>query len=392
MSSAGAAAGGASSSAAAAGPVVHAGTPTERDALVHPIVFDGARLPWAALVAAALVVALEVATFLHREAFLDDVFFLAERKRARLASGAARDEVVLFGDSMFLGVRPGDVAEALGVAPDAAASYVWPFFGMEGFPIMLRGLLDHQPPPRVLVTNLMPQYLALPRDYLVIDALPFSRSRAFAVLPMGAYLRTLWAERAWRLLAFNVRSLLTPPTATWREGWRRVLAAWAGGAAWPERPYKERRWEAEYARHGAYLLFDREVAPADPVAEFARHVPLEAVDDPVVMARFEEMVAMAGEAGVVVVVVNPPVSRALASHLEAIGVAATYRAAMEAMAARHPHLVLVEPLAGAAPDGHFADISHLNRTGDAAWRPILREALAAHADDIASRSRRLRGR
>lgn len=343
------------------------------------------RFPWAAVVAALLIVVGEAAIFRYREAFTWALFQTVLDKRAIMEDRQAED-VVIAGDSRLFHVRPEVVAEALG--PDVrVVNYSWPFFGTEAYEYFLNGYMSRKAPPRALIVNFPVSIMAQPEEQIHRSRNPLVTNRMFLFLPPGALLRDLARDRNWGTLWDYVKFLATPPSLKYRDRLCKHLRFLRDQGTVAAFDAEDQRRVDEFRAGGAFRIYlTQRFNPEKDVAEFEKfYGPIRPGQSPAAMATFERFLERTGELGIPVLIMNSPDSEALRRLWKDRGVLPVFEETVAGWQRRWPHLMVAEPVASSLPDGGFGDPAHVNAEGEELHRKMYRSQLEALRGELRRR-------
>ena len=353
---------------------------------------SSSRWPVAALAALLVILTIEALVYQSRGAFLDDVFPVAVRKQQAMTDGQDPEDILIMGDSRYFSIRPDSVEQAFG--PDfEARNFTWPFFGVDAYVYTMESYLEYNPPPRIILTSFMPNYISIPTEFLRLGEVQLMADRAFLSLPSYPLFKSLLDDGRWRLAWDLFEYTAMPPSATYRNGIQRALSSILEGEGWPKRPEREASWLEQYEEHGAILLFEDEVNGPNAVQNYIdNYTPLELFEDPEVLSIFEEFLEIADQNDVPVVLVNTPLPNVVVDYYEEKGILEAYRGHIAAFQKRHENLYIVEPLIRRFPNDHLGDLGHLNRAGDERFHEIFPAVLEKEAPEILRLAKELRAR
>jgi len=333
----------------------------------------------AALAALAIIAAIEagVAMLSPRLHTWLDVATVA--KRARLVAREKREEVAIFGDSRMFSVRPAVVAEALG-GNVRAANYAWPFAGIETYDYMLDAYLHYNPPPRLILVDLMPDYVALNEATMRVATIPEHRIRLFNIVPGVPLAEKLAADRQWSLLWGFLTYRFASPTMRYREPIKDVLLEAIGEGRRSATEPDAGQIAASLRARGAFVLAPGQVAGPEAIGvlEQKPYGPI-GPRPPDILRPFERFLARGRENSIRVLLLNPPMPEPLFARYDGLGVLAHFRAQLDRLRQTHANFEILEPAVHTLPIEFFSDAGHVNARGDEALHTSIRERLAEYA-------------
>lgn len=347
----------------------------------HSSTSSSERVPWAAVAAVAIVLAIEVLIHARRGQFMDGVFRAADIKREMLADPGRRDDVVYFGDSRNFSVRPATIQAALGTSA-TVTNYSWPFIGVEAYDLMLSAYLDQKPPPRLILVGFMPEYISLDPKHLTMAGEDVRRVRAYNSIPTWSLVRSLATGRNWAILWDWFAWYCMPPSSTNRDGILTALKGIAGGKGMPGPTEGDEEMLRSLRETGAYLLYPTVTANPNDIERFLRlFAPVQAHENREVLAKFEAFLRRAQECGIQVRLLNVPTPQPIYDLYESNGVLERFRATVREWETRYPNFHAIEPVVYPYPLDHFGDFGHMNKTGDLRFQHDSAEMLRRAAED-----------
>lgn len=349
--------------------------------------FRRAHLPLGAIVTLLIVLAVEAGVhFNHHRMF--DVSFLSTRwKRALLTDRSLHDDVVIFGDSRFFHIDPAVVAAALAEEGEqlTVTNLTWPYYGAEAFPWTLESYLHYRPEPRLILVNIMPNYIGFPVEHSRVSDAPAERDRLYSSLPARTLVPILIREGRRDLLRDYVAFSIMPPTLKYR--WQLLRHVRGRFVEDYELIYNARenlRRVPELRETGAFVLHSQVGPPEDGFREPYLELfgPMSPDVDPEVRRLLESFLERAAERGIPVLLMNAPLPQAAYELDEELSIKAAYEELVAEWQSQFPNLIVVEPLLDPLPHRYFGDFGHLNLDGDAVHREMYREALEARRSEL----------
>jgi hypothetical protein len=326
--------------------------------------FSSDRLPWAGFIAALVCLALEALILTLQPHFISGLDFTVSDKRQMMTDPSRQEDVLILGDSRFFSIRPDIVDQAFGGSL-AVTNYTWPFAGVETVDYFLEAYLRYKKPPKAILAGWMPESFAVSAERMSVTADPLYRTRLFNVVPAVPLATRFARDGHWKMLwdLFEYRAL--PPSAHHRARLIPFVLASVGAepATIPES--EDRRIAAEYQGAQSFLLYRDEVASPDAVSDYdkaAGGLKLDAaLGNLPPLRRFLER---ARSSGIRVILFNVPIPEGLHQRFDELGVIAKYDEVIAGLQQEFENFEVIEPTLQIYPDGHFADVGHMNGRGD----------------------------
>lgn len=323
---------------------------------------NSSRWPAAAFLAAAIIIAFEAFVTVNKESFMAGLEISSRRKAEALTDPSLKEDVVIFGDSRLFSMRPEQVSQALGGLK--TANYTWAFLGIDAYDIVLEFYLkSRKQPPRLIIADLPQEMLAAPESKLSLS--PGLHERAVRVLPVSWLLVRAAKEGSMRLFWDCIIEIITPDSVKYRDGIRFVVRSYWNGEGWPPRQSGDRRILEGMAKNGSFVLVGPDVVPENFLEQYKKdYSEMGSYENRRVRESFERFIRRAGDAGISILLVNPPQPQSVYDYLNSLGALEKYRAMVEDWEKRYPHFQAPEPLLPVLPDDQFGDAYHVNFGGD----------------------------
>lgn len=339
------------------------------------------RLPWAALVAAAIVVAAEAAMLLASPGHLGAFFVALHEKRALATDRSHTDDVIILGDSCHIHYDPATVGGALGGL--RATNYAWPYCGVEAYDLFLDAYLSHHEPPRAIVTGLMPHNNGMGAHKSLLGHDRLLMNRVYGLVPATTLAPRLVEARYWDVLGDYARYLASPPTLRYRASLREYgidyLLLRTPQAVDARR--NERRRKQQFAATGAMTVHEEPFPPGgydiDLRTMIEDYGPWDDDFDPRVEQWLRRYLDRAARHGIPVIVLNNPVAETFHRYLDGQGVLARHEEFLAHLQADYPNLIVVHDMPAYYDDQLFGDLIHVNLRGERVNRADYMRALEA---------------
>lgn len=339
----------------------------------------GGAMPWGALGALVLIVAVEC-LLARQPLHLADPVSLSWRHAATLAEGHARGaEILLAGDSLIMhGVEPSLVREQTGLdainlgAARAPALYTY---------FLVRRVLDSGVRPRAIVFCAKPavlmggpdydarywQEVLSPREFLELTAMT-GRGGLSLTLLAGRLLPSLRSRleiRSWIKAGFHGEN--DPITEANRVLWRNWTVNRGANMASAQAPFEGR---------------------LDPKVADRLHADRFHVDRTNALA-LDRLLSLASREHVPIYWLLPPLSDALQSRRDSSGAEAAYEAFILANLARHPGVIVLDARRSGFANLLFCDATHLNARGAVCLTRLVARAVTTESQGSGPRWIRL---
>lgn len=331
--------------------------------------------PLAAVMAVVALLVIEGGlVWKNRHYWWDANYILLEKKRDMLTSGGAPDDVAIFGSSRFYHVRPQIVKSIIG-EDKKVTNYSWGWCGVETYEAMLRGLIQNDRKPRVLILDGYPEIYGYPGHLMSITSHDVSRVGFLQTTPKMAALRTVAGLKEWKTLWGCLTHYATPPTAANRAGLIAAGKKWLAGEglALP-RDYDlmVTSWEEQ-----GWFLFtppDR-VAGTEEFLELEKHTgPYKEYDNGAIEHAYERVIRLAQKNDIRVILLPAPNNTYVYEKFTKHGVYLKYDRMLHKLEADYPNFTAPPPRWFAWP-GTLGDSNHVNAAGAEKHLQVLTDLL-----------------